>query len=355
MRIPETMLAAFVAAPGEFAIRETATPALGAGEALIRVEACAVCASDAAMIRHPWPGQPPYGRFIPGHEYAGTIVALAPDVDEFAVGERVAVEVHHGCGRCANCLTGYYTACLNWANHAKGHRANGLTAAGGFAQYAVNHASTLHRIPDRISCDEASLLTNLGCVLYGFELIGGYVAGDRVAVIGDGPLGLISAAVARLLGADEVILAGLDAHRLALASRMGADRIVDAAREDIVEILKPSPMRGVDVAIEASGSPTGLRHAALLPRWAGKLLVLGIPEREGPGMDFHDFIRGNKSMYAVRGEGFGNCRRAASLLRRGSIDLSPLISHVFPLSDIAEAFRTHEEKRDNAVKVVIRP
>ena len=112
--------------------------------------------------------------------------------------------------------------------------------------------------------------------------------------------------------------------------------------------------KGVDLAIEASGSGEGLKTAALLPRWAGKLLILGIPEGHS-GMDFHDFIRGNKTIHTVRGEGFTNCRRAASLLRQRRIDLSPLITHTFPISQIGEAFKTHMEKLENAVKVVVRP
>ena len=183
------MLAVFLT--GEMLeVRETDVPKPESGEVLIKVEACAVCSSDAAMIRHPWPSQPEYGKFIPGHEYAGTIAACGDHVDEVSVGDRVAVEVHHGCGRCTNCLNGYYTACLNWGNSGKGHRANGMTMPGGFAQFAVNHVSTVHRIPDHISFDEASLLTNLGCVLYGFELTGGYVVGDNIAVVGEVPSAL---------------------------------------------------------------------------------------------------------------------------------------------------------------------
>lgn len=354
MSIPATMRAAHLVAPGTFEIRETPTPVPGPGEVLIAVQSCAVCSSDVAMMRTPWPGQPPFGQFIPGHEYAGIVAAVGHNVDELTPGDRVAVEVHHGCGRCVNCLNGFYTACLNWGNLAKGHRANGMTAPGGFSQFVVNHASTVHGIPEHVSFDEAALFTNLGCVLYGFELTGGYVVGDRVAVIGDGPLGLISVAVARLLGADEVILLGMDKRRLAIGKDMGADRIVDVTETDPLASLKPDAMHGVDLAIEASGSKAGMRNAARLARWAGKVLILGIPEHESE-MDFHDFIRGNKSLFTVRGEGFANCARAASLLRRNRVRLAPLVSHAFPLPRIGEAFGTHMDKSGGALKVIVRP
>ena len=354
MKIPPTMQAAFLTGTRSFELREVATPAPGPGEVLVQVHACAVCASDVAMMRKPWPGQPPYGEFIPGHEYAGIVAARGDGVDEVEVGDRVAVEVHHGCGRCVNCVNGYYTACLNWGDHAKGHRANGMTCAGGFAQYVVNHASTVHRIPKRVPFETASLLTNLGCVLYGFELTGGYVVGDRVAVVGDGPLGLIAVAVAKQLAAAQVILLGMDAHRLGIGKTMGADLVIDVAAFDPVSLLKPKTMLGVDLAVEASGSRQGMTTAARLLRWAGKLLALGIPEKTS-AFDFHDFIRGNKSMYTVRGEGFGACRRAASLLAQERVDLAPLITHRYPLADIGQAFRTHTERLDNALKTIVLP
>jgi len=354
MDIPDRMKAAFLVAPDRLEVRETAVPEPGPEDVLIRVEACAVCSSDVSLMHTPWPGQPPFGEFIPGHEYAGTIVARGTAVDEFTPGERVAVEVHFGCTRCPNCRLGKYTACLNWGQPDKGHRANGMTTNGGFAQYAVNHVSTVHRIPDRIGFAEASLLTNLGCVLYGFELMGGFVAGDRIAVIGEGPLGLIAVQVAKLLAADEVILIGLDPHRLEIGAKMGADRIIDARQEDPLSLLKPAVNRGVDAAIEASGSRAGLQLAALLPKWTGSVLLLGIQEGRTE-IDFHDLARGNKTLYTVRGEGWTNCRRGASLLRQGRVDLSPLVTHRFPLTQIDEAFRTHREKRENAVKVIVQP
>jgi 2-desacetyl-2-hydroxyethyl bacteriochlorophyllide A dehydrogenase len=352
--VPETMRAAVLVAPDTFEVRDTPVPAPGPEDVLVRVEACAVCSSDVSLIHSPWPGQPPFGSFIPGHEYAGTVVAVGATVNEVAVGDRIAVEAHFGCTRCVNCRLGNYTACLNWGQPGMGHRANGMTTNGGFAQFVVNHVSTVHRIPDGTSFDEASLLTNLGCVLYGFEIMGGYLIGDRIVVIGEGPLGLISVQVARLLGADEVVLVGMDERRLALGKTMGADRIIDARREDPVSALKPAVNRGVDVAIEASGSRTGLKWAALLPKWMGKVLLLGIPEGQAD-IDFHDFARGNKYLYTVRGEGWTNCRRGASLLRQGRVNLGPLVTHRFALDNVEEAFRTHVERRENAIKVVVQP
>src|SRR2546428_13629998 len=103
------------------------------------------------------PQMPPYGEFIFGHEYAGDIVAVGRTVDEFQVGDRVVVEAHMGCRRCENCIRGLYTACLNYGNRKRGHRANGFTTNGGLAEYAGNHLNTLYRIPGGGSYEEAAV------------------------------------------------------------------------------------------------------------------------------------------------------------------------------------------------------
>jgi len=355
MTVPKTMSAAVLVGQETLEIQEVETPIPGPEDVLIRVESCAVCSSDVSLMQTPWPGQPPYGSFIPGHEYAGEVVMRGATVDEVSVGDRVAVEVHFGCTRCENCRVGHYTACLNWGDRKKGHRANGLTTNGGFAQYVINHISTVHRIPDWIGYDEASLVTNLGCVLYGFETFGGYIVGDRVAVVGEGPLGLISVQVAKLLGAETVYLFGIDETRLAVGEMLGADRIVDVRSNDAVDfIMKETNARGIELAIEASGSRDGLRAAVEMPRWMGKILLLGIPEGLAD-VDFHNLARGNKLVYTVRGEGWTNCRRGVSLLRQRRVDLSALVTHTFPLWRIDDAFTTHKNKLDGAIKVVVKP
>jgi len=118
------------------------------------------------------PQMPPYGEFIFGHEYAGDIVAVGRTVDEFQIGDRVVVEAHMGCRRCENCIRGLYTACLNYGNRKRGHRANGFTTNGGLAEYAVNHVNTLYRIPDGVSYEEATVVMTSGSPLFGLENAG---------------------------------------------------------------------------------------------------------------------------------------------------------------------------------------
>ncbi len=347
------MKAAVLMAPNLLEIKEVDTPRVGPADVLIKVEACAVCSTDISLMAKPWKAQPPYGSFIPGHEYSGTVAALGETVDEFKIGDRVAVEAHLGCMRCRNCRLGHYTACLNYGK--KGHRANGFTTNGGYAHYVVNHINTVYPIPESVTFDEASLITNLGCVLYGFETTGGYVVGDTVVVIGPGPLGLIAMEVAKALCAKKVLLIGTRASRLQLGKDLGADRIIDIHQENPLQVvLEETGGIGADLVIESSGVAEGPQMAIEMARRMGKILLLGFPD-EPVRADFSLLGRDNKHIYTVRGEGWANCGRAVSLLASGKVNLKRLVTHSFGLDSISDAFKTFKERIGGAVKVVVKP
>src|ERR1700748_2872104 len=146
--IPDTMKAWVLGVPGELALRDKPMPVPRKAEVLVRIDAVAICATDLEIIysaRPAWiKGGLPFNKnFTPGHEYMGTVVALGPGVDEFAIGQRVTVEIHAGCGQCKRCREGMDTAChyygLNYGDVDKVHRDNGFTTDGGFAEYAVNN------------------------------------------------------------------------------------------------------------------------------------------------------------------------------------------------------------------------
>ncbi len=355
MNVPEKMKAAVLTSPNTFEIQKVNTPNPGPTDVLIGVETCAVCSSDVSLIAKPWVGQPPYGEFIPGHEYAGRVIEVGETIDEFKVGDRVAVEAHLGCLRCINCRRGNYTACLNYGNTKKGHRANGFTTNGGYAQYVVNHVNTVHRIPDSLSFDEASLLTNLGCVLYGFETIGGYIVGDHVVVVGPGPLGLISVQVAKALGAGRVYLIGTRESRLKVGGDIGADLVINANEEDPLKAIHDETGGiGADVVVESSGGSGALQMAIQMTKRMGKVLLLGVPH-EPVLLDLENLLQENKSIHTVRGEGWANCARAVSLWSSGKVNLKSLVTHSFPLDEISEAFETFTERIGGAIKVVVNP
>src|SRR2546421_9346371 len=241
--VPEQMKAWVLGGPDELFLRDKPTPVPGRAEVLVRINAVAICATDLEIIHSGSPasiegGLPFNKNFTPGHEYMGTVAALGPDVDEFEIGERISVEIHAGCGQCKRCRQGMYTSCLNYGKPEKGHRANGFTTDGGFAEYAVNHINTLARVPDTMSDAEATLVVTAGTSMYGLTELGGLVAGESVVVIGPGPIGLLAVAVAKELGARPVILTGTRNTRRALGGEGGADRVINIAEENAVEAVK---------------------------------------------------------------------------------------------------------------------
>lgn len=349
------MKAAVLMGPNELKVKEVDLPKPASGEVLIKVQSCAICSSDVSLIKKPWFSQPPFGEFIPGHEYSGIIADVGENVKEFKVGDRVAVEAHSGCGRCINCRRGNYTACLNYGDIQLGHRANGFTTNGGYAQYVVNKVNTVYSISDSISFEEAALLTNLGCILYGFETIGGYVVGDTITVIGPGPLGLLAVEVGKILAADKVWLIGTRDSRLEVGQKIGADRIINIHQEDAVKsLIDETKGLGVDLVIVAAGGHQALETAVKITKRMGKILLLSFPEEPVP-LNLGLMGKNNVSLYTVRGEGRANCARAASLMASGKVNLKSLITHTFALNEIKKGFQTFIERREGAIKVIVKP
>src|SRR6201993_2024633 len=265
--VPEQMKAWVLGGPDELFLRDKPTPVPSRAEVLVRIDAVAICATDLEIIHSGSPakilgGLPFNKNFTPGHEYMGTVVALGPGVDEYKIGERISVEIHLGCGQCKRCRQGMYTSCLNYGEPGKGHRANGFTTDGGFAEYAINHINTLARVPDTMSDAEATLVVTAGTSMYGLTELGGLVAGESVVVIGPGPIGLLAVAVAKAIGASPVILTGTRNKRLTIGKELGADRTVNINEEDAVAVVKElTGGIGADYVVECAGTEPTIEQA----------------------------------------------------------------------------------------------
>jgi len=355
MGIPKRMKAAVLYGPDDLRIEERDVPLPGPGEVLVKVRACAICGTDPKILSKGWPSQPPYGEYIPGHEYTGEVVAVGETVDEYKVGDRIAVETHKGCGRCVNCLRGMYTICLNYGNKEKGHRHYGFTANGGYAEYVVNHINVLHRLPDNVSFEEGTIATTGGTVLYGLETIGGLKGGETVVIMGPGAIGLMAVQFAKAFGAEKVILTGTRESRLEVGRSLGADVICNVKKENVVEkILDLTGGKGADVVIECSGSMEAAEKTTDVVKRGGIILLLGI-YKDRVRLDLNKVVLGNVAVYGVRGEGFRATGRVLSLLGQKKITGKPLITHTFPLTEIKEAFKTFVERIGGAIKVVVIP
>jgi L-iditol 2-dehydrogenase len=353
--IPTHMRAAVLFGPDDMRIAEKPVPRPGEGEVLVKVAMCGTCATDIKIQSHPFPGQPPYGQFTPGHEWTGTVAALGPNVDELDVGDRVAIHAHKGCGRCENCVLGMYTACLNYGNVQKGHRATGMTVDGGFAEYVTHHVSALYRMPDNVSWEDAVLIMTAGTSMYGLDAVGGYIAGDSVVVIGPGPVGLMAVQACKALGASTVILVGTRASRLDVGLSLGADYAINARDEPpVTAVRRLLGGHGADLVIEASGAVDTPQYCVEMVKRGGKILFLAF--YPGPvTFDLSSAIRDDVTLYTTRGEGAAAVRRALSLASQGKLRCGELVTHHFPLDQIQEGFRVVRDRVGDPIKVVFVP
>lgn len=355
MSIPATMKAAVLFDLGDLRVTEVPVPSLDVGEALVRVHSVAICGSDPGIIARGWKGYPKLGEFIPGHEFTGTVVAIAPDVTELREGDRVAVEPHKGCGRCVNCLRGLYTTCLNYGNYAKGHRHYGFSTNGGYAEYAACHVNTLHKLPDSISFEQGSLLTGAATVLYGYERIGWIHPGETVVVTGPGSIGLISVHLAKILGAGRVILTGTRNDRLTVGCRMGADIALNIHEVDVRQkIMELTGGIGADMVVECSGQARPAAEALEIIRKNGRISYNGI-YHEQVTLSLDKIVQWNLLITGPKAEGMQNLERAIPLMADGRINLKPLHTHTFPLEAINRAFETFTGRVDGAIKVIVQP
>jgi L-iditol 2-dehydrogenase len=340
---------------GDLRVTQVAVPSLQEGEVLIKVNSVAICGSDPAIVAKGWKGYSKLGEFIPGHEFTGTVAAVAPDVTEFQVGERVAVEPHKGCYRCENCLRGLYTTCLNYGNLEKGHRHYGFSTNGAYAEYAACHINTLHRIPASISFEEGALLTGAGTVLYGYERIGWVKPGETVVVTGPGAIGLMSAHIAKVLGAGRVILTGTREERLAIGRQMGADITLNVNEVNVREqVMQLTHGIGADMVVECTGQPGPAAEALEIIRKNGRISYNGI-YHETVTLQLDKIVQWNLLITGPKAEGMLNMERAIPLMADGRINFKPLITHTFCLDDINQAFDTFTGRVGGAIKVIVKP
>jgi L-iditol 2-dehydrogenase len=361
--VPETMKAWVLGDPGELTYVDKPVPAPGRAEVLVRIDAVAICATDLEIIYHGPPaliegGKPHNKNFTPGHEYMGTVVALGQGVDEYAIGERVTVEIHAGCGQCKRCRQGMYTSChnygMNYGEVNKGHRANGFTTDGGFCEYQVNSINTLVKIPDDMSDEEATLVVTAGTAMYGLTELGGLVAGESVAVLGPGPIGLLGVAVAKSLGAQPVILTGTRDNRLEIGRQLGADHVINVRNEDAVEaVQRITGGKGLDYVVECSGAPNAVNEAARMLNRGGKICLAAFPSEPVP-IDVAYLVRNNIYVYGIRGEGKSATHRAEAFMSQKRFDATKIHTHTFALTDLPEAIRYAKDRVEDAIKVVVK-
>jgi threonine 3-dehydrogenase len=336
-------------APGPgLSLEEVAEPDPGTTDVVVEVEAASVCGTDLHI--HLWDGWAA-GRIRPpvtlGHEFAGTVVEVGADVRHIAVGDFVSAESHITCGMCFHCRTGDAHMCERT-------QILGVDRDGAFARYVAVPESVVWKTDRaKLPPEIATLQEPFGNAV--FATSEQELAGRTVAVLGCGPVGLFTIAIARASGASLILASDLHPFRLGLARTMGAHAVVDASEvTNAAEALSEHADRhGVDVVFEMSGSRQAIGDAFRIARNGGRVVLFGIPSSPVE-VDVAAAIFKNLTVQAVSGRRiFATWYRTRWLLESGAVDLRPLITHEYDLGEWEQVFAKLEA--GEACKIVVFP
>jgi threonine dehydrogenase-like Zn-dependent dehydrogenase len=354
---PTTMRAAVFHGPGDIRIESVPRPHPGPGEAVIRVTLTTICGTDVHILKGEYPVRP---GLIVGHEPVGVIEELGPGVVGYEVGERVLVGAITPCGQCNACLSGHLSQC----GHGSGYQAIGgwrfgNTIDGGQAEYLlVPYAqANLAKIPEGLTDEQVVLLADITSTGFSGAESGGVRIGDTVVVFAQGPIGLCATAGANLMGAALVIGVDGDPSRREVARRMGADVVLDPSHVDVVAEVQRITSGGADVAIEALGQQETFESALRSLRPGGTLSSLGVysGKLQLPYDAFAAGLGDHTIVTTLCPGGKERMRRLMQTVASGRFDPTPLLTHHFALSDIADAYALFGERRDGVLKIAIRP
>jgi alcohol dehydrogenase len=351
----ETMRATVFVAANRLELREVPRPRAGPGEAVIRLTLTTICGTDIHILRGEYPVRP---GLVIGHEAVGVITELGAGVTGYALGDRVLVGAITPCGQCHGCLSGHQSQCGHGSGfEAAGGWRFGNTIDGAQAEYLrVPYAqANLAKIPDELRDEQVVLLADIASTGFSGAESGGVKPGDAVLVLGQGPIGLCATIGARLMGAALVIGSDPDPHRREVAKRMGADVVLDPTAVELAAEVKRITGGGADVAIEALGTQGTFEDGLRSLRPGGTLSSLGVYSGK-LAVPYDAFAAGLGDIRIVTTlcpGGKERMRRLMELVKHQRIDLTPLLTHRYPLDRIGEAYTLFGEHRDGVLKVAI--
>lgn len=353
----DAMLANVFRGVNRFGLEEVIRPRPGPGEAVLRVTLTTICGTDLHIVR----GEYPVAEgIVIGHEPVGRIAELGEGVTGYAIGDRVLVGAITPCGQCHACLAGHAAQCGHGAGYeAIGGWRMGNTIHGAQAQYVrIPYAqANLARIPDELTDEQVVLLSDIASTGFSGAESGGVKIGDTVVVFAQGPIGICASIGAKLMGAALVIGVDPNHERLEVARRMGADVVLDPTAQDVVAEVKRLTGGGADVAIEALGQQVTFESALRSLRPGGVLSSLGVysGKLQMPYDALAAGLGDQRIVTTLCPGGKERMRRLMEMVRTHRVDLTPLLTHTFPLERIAEAYTLFAEGKNKVMKVAIMP
>jgi L-iditol 2-dehydrogenase len=355
-KIPATMRAVVYRGINDMRIETVPVPEIGPGELLVRIATCGICGTDLKKIHYGSHSAPR----IFGHEMAGTVVARGAGVTGYELGERVMVHHHVPCNECYYCRKGTPAQCPLYKK--TGVTAGFEPSGGGFAEYirvmsfVVTNGGVVH-IPDGVPFEQAAFVEPVNTVLKGVKMLN-LEPDDTVLVIGQGPIGLMHAALAHRTGA-KVLTSDLYPERHAIAARFGLKYPIHAGQENVVErVLAESEGRGADAVILAVGGKALIKTAMDACRPGGKVMLFAQTQHEDATFDPGAVCMDEKTLMGSYSSSFGIVDEVVDLVfggHRKGFDLTQLISHRFPLEEAVAGIEIASHPKADSMKIMIEP
>ncbi|MFI9230358.1 zinc-dependent alcohol dehydrogenase family protein [Streptomyces rimosus] len=328
------MKAAVISAPGRVEITTVDDPAPGPGEVVVDVAGCGLCGTDLHILQGEFAPTLPV---VPGHEFAGTVVALGAGVTGLAEGDRVAVDPSLYCHTCHYCRIGRNNLCERWA-------AIGVTTAGGAAEFAVSPAANCVKLPEHVRTEDAALIEPLSCAVRGYDILRSQQLGTHVLIYGSGTMGLMMLELAKRTGAASVDMLDVNPQRLETARQLGCSNAAASADE----LDRP---RGWEVVIDATGNAHAIQDGLGRVGKGGTFLQFGVSDYATratiePYRIYNQEITITGSMAVLH-----SYERAAELFAAGVLDPEIFISDRLPLDRYAEAMDRFKAGQGRKIQV----
>jgi len=322
---------------------ELPTPSSEANEVLVKVSYAGVCGSDVTIYtgKHKRVKPP---RII-GHEASGVVAEVGSAVTDFAVGDRVVIEPPIGCGECYACRLGAFNACKNL-----GHL--GIDVHGMFAEYVKARGDKVYLVPESTTQLKAALIEPTAVGAHAVRM-GRVALGDKVVVLGGGPIGILTAQVARVASSLPVQVVEVADWRLDFARGLGFDPI-DAKKGNVLEeVLARTGGKGADVVIDTAGVATTAQQAPALARIRGVVAMVAMPDEPLP-IDVNPYVLKEVSLVGSRAYDSHDYETTIALIGQDKVDVEPLVTQVMPLENWREALEL-AKKPDASMKILLRP
>ncbi len=350
--LPVTMRAAVYHGVDDVRVDTVSVPKVGAGELLVRIDTCGICGTDLKKIHT---GSHPAPRIF-GHEMSGTVAQLGEGVSGFVVGDRVMVFHHIPCGECYYCRCKVFAQCPVYKQ--VGVTAGYEPAGGGFAEYIrvmdwIVRKGVV-RIPDHVSFEQASFIEPVNTCLKGVKSLR-LQPGETVLVMGQGPIGIILAALCKREGA-RVLVSDLFSRRLEISRSYGLSEALHAGEGNVVERVKQlTGSRGADAVLVAVGGNSLIKPAMDAVRPGGRVMLFAQTQRSETSIDPAAICVDEKTLMGSYSASVDIQDETVDFVFSGEMDLSGLISHRFPLEQAVEAIELASNPHPDSMKVVIQP